>query len=288
MLLTLVFACSKGCGNKSNTTNGSGSNNFSDYSGDNSKSGRSSKYGSYSGSGYDNDSDLENYGSSSHGSYSGGSSGGYYSSESSDDSIEDNKPLTILTDEESAQMIAEYKKQEEILEREAAKLLEEQLKKADSPKAIEQYKLKSNKNYVAGKNARRRKDYEQAIKLFNEVCKDPNSSPVTKYFAISNLMGIAQEMKDLELYFIAARMNAALCAKEDLKVLGIEKTNDLFEWANKVEMSLKARDDKTAFDECVRVKIENYKLKKLSQKEAEELVRKDIKLYSNIYKEFFE
>ena len=283
VLLTLVFACSKGCGKESSSTNKTDSSNtFVEFSGNKNQRSGISKYG-------DKDSDEYSSGDS-RSSYSGGHSGGSSgssSSGSSSDSSDEVEDITILTEADKARMSKVYEEERKNIEKEAAKWLEEKIKEADSPKALEQYKLKANKNFVAGKNARRQKDYKQAIKYFNEVCKDPNSTAVTKYFAISNLMGIAQEMKDLELYFIAVRMNAKLCEKEDLSVLGIEKTHDLFAWANKAEKSLKAQNDRNAYDECVRIKIENS-LTKLSQKEAEKLVNKDIALYSNIFKEFFE
>ena len=100
-------------------------------------------------------------------------------------------------------------------------------------------------------------------------------------------MTIAYETKDLDLYFIAARMNAVMCAKEDLSVLGIKKSDHQLNWVDKVENSIKARNDPKYFEECVKMKMVFYKYG-INRIEAEREVRKDIKLYTNLYKELIE
>ncbi|MBQ3644879.1 MAG: hypothetical protein II961_09810 [Candidatus Riflebacteria bacterium] len=288
ILLTLIFACSKGCGDKSkySTNKGSGSNNFSDYSGGNSKGGRSSKYGSYSGS--DNDSDLETYGQS--GGYSSYSGGGSTYGESSSDYTEETaaQPPALLSDEDIKRL---QKRRQESLDKLNKNAVEWLKNKTNDPrfsqKTIEKYKIKSHKGFVNGSYALMNKDYKTAIKLFNETVKDPEATVVTKYFALQNLMTIAYETKDLELYFIAARMNALMCAKEDLSVLGIKKNTHQLDWVEKVEKSIKAKNDPKYFEECVKMKMEFYKFG-INRAEAEKEVQKDIQLYTNLYKELLE
>ncbi len=292
MLLTLVFACSKGCGNKSkyNTQNGSGSNNYSDFSSDNSKGNRSSnKYGSYSGS--DNDSDLEeNYGSSNHGSYSGGSSGGSYSTSDTYDSdyAEEVSPPELLSEKEKEKMRKKREKNRKKLRANAKEWLKH---KTNDPslciQTIEKYKIKSHQGFTNGTVALRNKDYKTAIKYFNETIKDTNASPVTKYFALSNMMTIAQQTKDIKLYFIAARMSAMLCATEDLSALGIKKDTHQLDWVEKVEKTINARNDQKYFEECVKMKMDLYE-GGVTREDAEADVRDDIAFYTNLYKEMLE
>ena len=291
MLLTLVFACSKGCGGKSKyTTQKSGSNNFVDFSSGKKSNGRSSKYGSYSGSGSNNE--LDDYGQSrsSHSSYRGGSSS--YSSSSGDTSYIDNfepaSPPELLSEKEKAKML---KKREENRKKLRSNSIEWLKHKTNDPslciQTIEKYKIKSHQGFTNGTVALRNKDYNTAIKYFNETVKDANASPVTKYFALSNMMTIAHQTKDVKLYFIAARISAMLCATEDLSALGIKKDTHQLDWVEKVEKTIYARNDSKYFEECVKMKMDLYE-GGVTREDAEADVRDDIAFYTNLYKEMLE
>ena len=142
-------------------------------------------------------------------------------------------------------------------------------------------------------NAFEEKDYDTAIVSFNEVLKDKSSTAVTKYFACSELMDLAMEKKDMDLYFIAARMRANLISKEDLDVIGVEKDEDAMEWVDNLENILKAKKDKKYYDICVQLKIREaeesgFEITEEVKNEIIEDVEKDISYYSGLYKELIE
>ena len=262
MLLLLVFACSKGCGKKETPikkpivtpkTSTVGTVIEDDY--------HEKEYSSYSSS-------------------SGGGSSSFYQ--------EDAQPPALLTEEDIRNIQRRREKSREKLSKNAIEWLKN---KTNDPRfcqqTLEKYKIKSHQGFVNGSYAFMKKDYKNAIKFFNETIKDPNASVITKYFALQNMMNIAYETKDLELYFIAARMNALMCAKEDLSILGIEKSTHQLDWVEKVEKSLKARNDPKYFEECVKMKLDFYKYG-MKREQAEREVKKDIELYSNLYKELIE
>jgi hypothetical protein len=263
ILLTLVFACSKGCGSKESpskivtVTQGNPKNNTiieEDYEE------KTSYQSSYSG---------------------GGGNTSFYVQE-------DVQPPALLSEEDIKNIKKRREQSREKLNKNAIEWLKN---KTNDPRfcqqTLEKYKVKSHQGFVNGSYAFLRKDYKTAIKCFNETIKDPNATPVTKYFALQNMMNIAYETKDLELYFIAARMNALMCAKEDLSVLGIEKNTHQLEWVEKVEKTIKARNDPKYFDECVKMKLDFYKYG-MTKEQAEKEVKKDIEFYTNLYKELIE
>ena len=263
MLLLLVFACSKGCGKKETPikkpivtpkASNVGTVIEDDY--------HEKEYSSYSSSS------------------GGGSSSSFYQ--------EDAQPPALLTEEDIRNIQRRRERSREKLSKNAIEWLKN---KTNDPRfcqqTLEKYKIKSHQGFVNGSYAFMKKDYKTAIKFFNETIKDPNASVITKYFALQNMMNIAYETKDLELYFIAARMNALMCAKEDLSILGIEKSTHQLDWVEKVEKSLKARNDPKYFEECVKMKLDFYKYG-MKREQAEREVKKDIELYSNLYKELIE
>ena len=263
ILLTLVFACSKGCEKKESpskrvtvTQENPKDNTIieEDYEE------KPSYQSSYS---------------------SGGENTSFYVQE-------DAQPPALLTEADIKSIQKRRQKSREKLSKNAVEWLKN---KTNDPRfcqqTIEKYKIKSHQGFVNGSYAFMNKDYKTAIKFFNETIKDPEASAITKYFALQNMMNIAYETKDLELYFIAARMNALICAKEDLSILGIEKSTHQLDWVEKVEKSLKARNDPKYFEECVKMKLDFYKYG-MKREQAEREVKKDIELYSNLYKELIE
>ena len=261
LLLTLVFACSRGCGSKETPT----------------PRPRVTQQPKI-----DNNVPEEEYyePKSSDSSYSGGGTSYYIQ--------EDAQPPALLTEEDIKNIQRRRAKSREKLSKNAVEWLKN---KTNDPRfcqqTLEKYKIKSHQGFVNGSYAFMKKDYKTAIKYFNETIKDSEASVVTKYFALQNMMNIAYETKDLELYFIAARMNALLCAKEDLSVLGIEKSAHQLDWVEKVEKTLRARNDPKYFDECVKMKLDFYKYG-MKKEQAEKEVKKDIEFYSNLYKELLE
>ena len=264
ILLLLVFACSKGCGSKEPPIKKP--TVIQETPNDNTV--------------IEDDYQELDYSHSSSSSSSGGSSSSFYQ--------EDAQPPALLTEEDIKNIQKRRQKSREKLNKNAIEWLKH---KTNDPRfcqqTLEKYKIKSHQGFVNGSYAFMKKDYKNAIKYFNETIKDPNASTITKYFALQNMMNIAYETKDLELYFIAARMNALLCAKEDLSILGIEKGTHQLEWVEKVEKTLKARNDPKYFQECVKMKLEFYKYG-MKPEQAEKEVKKDIQLYSNLYKELIE
>lgn len=199
-----------------------------------------------------------------------------------------------MTEKKLALLKKRYEEEERRLKEASFRLAENKLKDPTlDPQALEQYKIKANKDFTRGMLARKKKDYKLAIRSFNDVLKDKATSPITRYFALQNLMDIAKENHDMELYFIAARMNANLQATEDLSLIGIEKNEDALEWVTRVELTLKAINDQKSFEECVKLKLYkenetsggNVVIDESSRKEAEEAVRRDIAYYSETYKE---
>ncbi len=272
LLLTIIISCSRGCGKTSKTTTG-----FSQSETSSGKTTTKTK-------------NQEDYGFPT-GSYSGGGNynngGGYvpdYSSMESDNGA----PPALLSADDKAEMLKFNEEEAKRLQEEAEEWLSNKLKdKSLSAKTIEQYKLKQNQNFNNGMVARYEKNYERAIKEFNEILKDDTASSITKYFALYNLMSIAQELGDLDLFFIAARMRGKLVAEEDLSVIGLEKTNSEIIWAQEAELSLKAKDNNDAFEKLVALKIENFK-GKLDRATAEASAKRSIKKYTKLFKDFIE
>ena len=123
---------------------------------------------------------------------------------------------------------------------------------------------------------------------FSEVLKDKEATPLAKYYASWNLMEIARETSNFELFFLAARTRASLIAKEDLSIIDIEKTNDVMEELDVVENSLKAIKDPKYFDICVKNKLKGYDnitIRKEDEELARKRVKEDIEYYSRVYKE---
>ncbi len=268
LLMTMIIACSKGCGKKEdkkvvvvpkqNFINNE-DEEIKDYKSENSYS-----------------SPIRSSGSSS------------YSDESS------GTPPALLTEEEKAEMAKSLEKDIEKINQLKKEWFEKKLKESDNSKtAFEQMKLRSNPSFLKGMNAIEQKDFDTAILSFNEILKDNNATPVSKYFACSKLMDVAMEKKDIDLYFIAARMRANLIMKDDLEVLGIEKDEDAMEWVDKVENTLKARNDKKYYDICVQLKMREieesgFEVDAETRTEIEQSVDHDIKYYSDLYKELIE
>ena len=100
-------------------------------------------------------------------------------------------------------------------------------------------------------------------------------------------MSIAQELGDLDLFFIAARMRGKLVAEEDLSVIGLEKTNSEIIWAQEAELALKAKDSNDAFEKLVALKIEKFE-GNLDRATAEASAKRSIKKYTKLFKDFIE
>lgn len=268
--LLLIFACSRGC-NKTTEKKIQVIKQTSTNDGDSEDYSREDK--DYS--------SMSSYGSS-----SGGSSGSYYDEY---DDNEEKTPPPLISEEEKLRMKKFDKEEDERMRQAAAEWLQEKLAdKSISAKTREQYLLKANQSFNDGMLARKRKDYRSAIKHFNNILQDEKATPITKYFALYNLMGCAQETKDLELFFIAARLRAKLVATEDLSIIGIEEKNtDQITWCNKVEAALKAKDNPAKFDEAVRLKIAEFD-GELEREKAEASVKRDIEFYTKLFKDFYE
>ncbi|MBP5470465.1 MAG: hypothetical protein J6Z11_14615 [Candidatus Riflebacteria bacterium] len=199
-------------------------------------------------------------------------------------------PPALLSEEEKAKMAKRDEENLEKLNRLKKEWMEEKLKDPNlSPVAREQYLLRSNPNFVVGMKALENNDFKTAIKNFNEIAQDEKTTPISKYFACKSLMEVAVKMKDFELYFIAARMKAKLEATEDLSMLGVEKNTYSLDWCDKVENTLKARDDPKYFEICVKLKLKKYdEVTAKMEEKARKDVEKDIKFYTRQFKELIE
>lgn len=220
----------------------------------------------------------DDYGSGSGGFPSSSSKSSYYSTGSS-------YPPAILTEAEKAKMKARRIKQKEKLIKEAEKWL---LSKSNDVSLCdntrEKNKIKSHQGFANGTVAKRKHDYKTAIKCFSDTYKDEKATVLTKYFAACNLKDVAREIGDIDLYFIAARMEAKLIATEDLTMLNIEKSTSEFDWIDKVEAALKAKNDPKYFEKLVKMKMDLYG-SGINRKEAEQEAREDIEYYSKMFKE---
>ncbi len=259
MLLTLVFACSKGCSKKTERKIITKPNTYVPPT--------------------VKKEEEEEYHQPSY-SYSSG-----FSSSSGD-------APAVLTDEDKAELVKKYDENKKILDKLKKEWMEEKLKDPNvSPVAKEQYKLRSNPNFIMGMQAMENNDFKTAITNFSQILKDKETSPISKYFACDTLMDIAMRIKDPELYFIAARAKGKLEATEDLTMLGVEKKNmSTLDWCDKVEKLLKARNDPKYFDMCVKERLANQKepIPKEVLARAKKQVEKEIKGYSRRFKELIE
>lgn len=267
LLLTLVIACSKGC-------NKPGQQTAPTHFPQQQKVSKSSKT---------EKDPYEDWGKSpsSVGSSHGGSS--YSDDESAYGFESDTVPPDIISEEQKKILEARFKKDDEEITKINEELAQEFLKRTDfTAKQMEQLKLRTNKNFVTGMNAYKEKDYKTAVKNFNVLAQDKTASPVSRYFAISGIMDTALAMHDVELYFLAARMRAALAATEDLTLIGIHKNTDSLDWVEKVENTLKAsKNDKKSYNKCIQLKMD----KGYTKETAERMVAKDIEFYTNKFKE---
>ncbi len=218
-------------------------------------------------------------------SYSGGGSS----------SVGDGRPPDLLTEEEKEK---KRKKREEERKK-IANLKKEMMKKMledpnISPDDYEKLKLRSNPSFLKGMAAMENGDYDTSIVSFNEILKDKDATPVSKYFACTELMVVARRKHDFDLYFIAARMRANLIANEDLSVLDFEKDNKAVERINKIESLLKAKNDPKYFDLVVETRLARVsnlpdgEEGKPTREQVVERVKKDIEYYSGIFKELVE
>ncbi len=267
LLLTLVFACSKGCSTQPST---SGKKAFPTSS----KTQTTTTKDEHQ---YD---DFRPSGSSA----GSGHSGSYYEESSEDDKI----PPSLISREQMKEMIKAREIEDEKLRESAANWIAERLKDPTlSAKTREQFLLRANQNFNNAMHAAKRKDYTTAIKEFNAILKDEKASAVTKYFALYNLAIVAQNMKDLDLFFVATRMKAKLVANEDLTILNIHKNYDQLIWCNKVEYALKAQESPQYMDEAIKAKIDEHG-GEITREAAQKFVEKDIVYYRKLFKDFYE
>ncbi len=197
----------------------------------------------------------------------------------------------VLTEEDKAEIAKSYEENQELMNKLKKKWMEDKLKDPNvSPVAKEQYKLRSNPNFIIGMQAIDNSDYKTAIQNFNEILRDKETSPVSKHFACSIIMDIAMQLKDPELYFIAARTKGRLEATEDLSILKIEKGTFTLDWCDRVENTLKARNDPKYFEICVNQKLKGRKepISIEFREKAKKDVERDIRNYSEKFKELIE
>ena len=234
-------------------------------------------------------------------SYSGGSSG--YSSGDYGD------PPALLTEEDKKELAKNYEEDNKVIATLKKEWMENKLSDPNlNAVAREQFKLRSNPAFANGMKAFEKEDYAASAGFFNEILKDPNTSPVSKYFACMKLMDIAMKKKDLDLYFMAANLRASLEEKEDLELLGIVKSSASKNWIKKLEYTLRAKKDPSYFQKCVELKLaktpkenteEIGELLAVSPKGkdyndekaidwAKDRVKKEIEFYSDKYKDLLE
>ena len=212
-------------------------------------------------------------------SYSGGS-GNYDSGESA------GQPA-LYTEEELQRRSKRIKERKEKI----AELKKEHLEKIlNDPnlsiEAQEQLKIRNHPSFFKGMKAFKNQNYKEAMVGFSEVLKDKEATPLAKYYASWNLMQIARETNNFELFFLAARTRASLIAKEDLSIIDIEKSNTEMEKLDLVENTLKAIKDPKYFDICVKNKLKGIDtITKEEEERAQRKVKEDIEYYSRVYKE---
>ncbi len=216
------------------------------------------------------------------GSPSKASSYDFSSGSSSNDSPGKASPFS----EEEKQAMALRKKEAETLISESAQnWLTTRVNDENLPEKVkEKYRLKTIASYVEGTNLKKRKNYPEALKAFMNALKDPNASPVSKYYTLLNMKTIALKMKDLDLFIAISKSEAELIYEEDLKTIGISKSKEPLEWIENFEKMMKAKRDPSVMADLVQKRMD-YTSGKFPREEIEADVKNEIERYESIFKE---
>ncbi len=187
--------------------------------------------------------------------------------------------------EELARMKERDKENDVLIEKAAASWLTTMATNDSlTEKTREKYKLKQNRSYVEGVNARKQKNYPLAVKKFHEAIKSPDATPVAKYYSLVNIKTLALKMKDMELFILASRLEAKLIAEENLSIIGISKTEEHLEWVDSFEKLMKVRSDPAVLNELVQKRMDELK-NKYSREDIEKMIFKEADRYEKIFKE---
>ncbi len=187
--------------------------------------------------------------------------------------------------EELAQMKEHDKENDILIEKAAANWLVSMANDESlSEKTREKYKLKQNRAYVDGMNARKQKNFPLAVKKFHEAIKSPDATPVAKYYSLLNIKTLALKMKDMELFILASKLEAKLIAEENLSVIGITRSDEHLAWVESFEKLMKVRSDPAVLNELVQKRMGELK-DKYSREEIEKMIFKEADQYEKIFKE---
>ncbi|MBF0546175.1 MAG: hypothetical protein HQM08_17155 [Candidatus Riflebacteria bacterium] len=94
----------------------------------------------------------------------------------------------------------------------------------------ELYRLRLCKPFREGKNFLASKDFSRAEASFLQILSDNTTSPVTKGIALQYLANCARELGSGQKYFEYMKQLGELQSKEDLTVMGLDRTNAFLSW----------------------------------------------------------
>lgn len=194
-------------------------------------------------------------------------------------------PARMLSDAE----IKAEKEREAALQKKLEKAREDYFTKmlkdpSVSDRDKEKLRLRSNENYVKGIASIRSGEYVQSLASMNEAMKDPNASPVSKYFILSSMMESASKLGERDLYFKIMAIQAELISKEDLAIIGVKKTDRAKFRVAYDRQTLIALSDPLVKEELINVKLSQFG-NRISYEQAKIYVTEDMAFNKEKYKE---
>ncbi len=190
-----------------------------------------------------------------------------------------------FSDEERQKMLERDKENEVLIEKAATNwLLSMASDETLSEKTREKYKMKLNKSYVEGTNAKKQKNYPVAIKKFYEAIKAPEATPISKYYSLLNIKTMALKLKDMDLFIAASKLEAELIALENLSAIGIKKSTEQREWISTFEKLMQAKKDPAVLNDLIQKRMEENN-GACTREEIEETLLQETEQYEEIFKE---
>jgi hypothetical protein len=190
--------------------------------------------------------------------------------------------VSPFSEDELKAMKQRQKESDKIISESAQNWLTSKVNDENLPEKVkEKYRLKTISSYVEGTNLKKQKNYPAALKAFMDALKDPNASPVSKYYTLLNMKTIALKMKDLDLFIAISKSEAELISEEDLKIIGISKSKEHFEWIENFEKMMKAKRDPSVMSELIQKRMVDGS----HREEIENDIKAEIERYESIFKE---
>ena len=136
----------------------------------------------------------------------------------------------------------------------------------------ELYRIRNNPAVVDGFAALTNGNLTKAREEFEKAFSDPNSSPIIKFFAAKQLLGMSHQSRNPEDYFRWGKELGALIANENFGYLDEPKSNRYLEDMKERELYFKARDNPG-----MQQKMADFLLQKAPQGTKNEEALKEVK-----------